>query len=398
MPDHVTQTGSDTAQVNQKITIALVLAIGAGLMFGSFGSWVVPVQTGLFVDDFNLSIPQSGLLGTVEIGGMSLAMLLAAPLTRRYSRARLAMVGAAIAALSQLLTILFIDYAPLVMIRLCTGLGCGLIYGAILAATASVQEPDRLMGLGQTLMNIAFAAIFFVAPRLIGAWGALGLFCFFAAMIFTTLPLYKALPGSGVSTSDTPQSLKVYARQPVVWGHFLGVILLNIGFGAAWGFAERSGSDMGITPATIGLLFSISTIAMIGGSIAAAWLSNRVGRAWPMLISAVLCGFSGPLLMNGGTLALFSAGLMLFVATNQFIAPYFMAGVSAQIDSSGALSSLTGGVTFLAYSLGVGIGGYMVSFAGYGANGLLILIVCVLSGLIFFQNGRKISSRAARVL
>ncbi|MEO0419419.1 MAG: MFS transporter [Pseudomonadota bacterium] len=366
-------------------------------MLGSFGSWVVPFQTGIFVDEFALTLSESGTLGTVEIGAMAVVMLICAPALRRWKRSRVATIGALMAASAQAATFWTGQYEALIGARLLTGVGCGLIYAAVLASTAAVSEPDRLMGFGQVLMNIAFALIFFVAPLIVAVWSGPAIFLAFALLTLALIPTFSALPlgkPSNEESSKVGDERTRITASPVAM-HFFAVSLLNLGFGAAWGFAERAGTTIGLSPAAIGFLFSISTIAMIVGSLGVAIMGTRFGRAWPMLLAAIGCGVSGPLLMIGQDIVVYAAALMLFVTTNQFIAPYFMAGVSAQIESSGALSSMTGGVTFLTYSLGVGAGGYIIETASYAANGWFVFSVCVASGIVFFVNDKFIIKKAA---
>ena len=63
-----------------KVALALsVLAIGIGLFAGSFGPYFVPVQIGALIDGLGLSESQSGLLGVVEVGSMSLTAILIWP-------------------------------------------------------------------------------------------------------------------------------------------------------------------------------------------------------------------------------------------------------------------------------------------------------------------------------
>ncbi len=152
------------------------LTVGFGLFLGSLGIYMVPFQVGALMDGLGLAATQSGFLGTLEIGALSVTTLLLAPLLGRWPLSRVALWGGALAALGELMTATMVSFGTLAAARLLTGIGCGGIYGAVSAAVARTQDPDRLYAQGLALMNLAFLVSFLILPRVLISGGHAALF------------------------------------------------------------------------------------------------------------------------------------------------------------------------------------------------------------------------------
>ena len=275
----------------------LVLAVGVAFLNGNLGGYVVPFQIGAWMDGLQYSAARSGMLGTLEIAAMSLTAIAVAPIMPRWSRTKAALTGAVVAIAAQLMTAGADQYILLSCARLVVGIGCGLIFAAVVAAIATSQEPDRLMGFGQAVMNLSFMVVFVLIPYTLLWQAQRGLFVGLAALMLVSMPLYRLLP-DGTNLGGKPDSpappRNISARVLI---HFIAIIILNLGLGALWGFLERVGVQIGLSAENIGTGLSASTLAMIAGSLFAGWLGIRVGRAVPMLVASLLCGVSARMMM-----------------------------------------------------------------------------------------------------
>lgn len=375
-------------------TLLTIFAVGVAFTNANVGIYIVPFQIGAWMDGLQLSAVQSGLLGTLEIAAMSITAIIVAPTMSRWPRTNAAMVGALMAIAGQVLTAGIDHYVLLAFVRLTVGIGCGLIFAAVVAAIATAKEPDRLMGYGQAVMNLSFMLVFLLIPYALLWQGQQGLFLCLAALMMLSFPLYRLLPDEGATVQDSDVLPSVHQNVGIhVLIHVIAIVLLNLGLGALWGFLERVGVQIGLSTETIGAVLSASTIAMISGSMFAGWLAVRVGRAVPMLLASVFCGVSALGVMTAETLFVYAAAVMLYGVAYLFLGPYIIVGVGSALDSSGRLAPACGGIMFLSYSIGIGGGGYIVDAFSYPAIGWAAFVSCVVSGVLFFFNARAIESR-----
>jgi predicted MFS family arabinose efflux permease len=361
----------------------LILAIGVGLFAGSMGVYLVPVQIGALIDGLGFSASQTGLLGAVEVGAMSITAIAISSKLDRWSRSRTAMYGAIFAAACEILTG-FIDTLILLFpLRILVGIGCGLVFGAICAAAASTSNPDRNFGWGQAVMNLLFMIMFILLPYTLSIDLHRGLFVALGIVLLLTVPFYRSLPDVCTDIISQESSGRK-ANTALIAMLILATVLLNIGLGALWGFVERIGSDnVGLSPEMIGTVLSMSTLFMIGGSLFAAWLGVRIGRAIPMASASVLCALAAMLVTNAETLMIYAGGLFLYNAAYLFLGPYIIAGSASALDPSGRLASAMGGIMFFSYSVGIGAGGFIADIISLAGIGLLALFTCLLAAPLF---------------
>lgn len=373
----------------------LVLAVGVAFMNGNLGVYVVPFQIGAWMDGLQLSAAQSGLLGTLEIAAMSITAIVVAPLMPRWSHTKTAVTGALIAITAQAATAGVDPYFLLALARLAVGIGCGLIFAAVVAGIATSQEPDRLMGFGQAVMNLSFMAVFVLIPYTLQWQAHRGLFFGLAALMLVSMPLYRLLPDGGYISGHANVAAPPRNIGTRVLVHFIAIVILNLGLGALWGFLERLGVQIGLSAETIGTVLSLSTIGMIAGSLFAGWLGIRLGRAVPMLVASLLCGISALAVMTADSLAMYASAIMLYGVAYLFVGPYIIVGIASALDTSGRLAPACGGVMFFSYSLGIAGGGYIVDTFSYSTIGWLALAGCTFSGILFFANARTLDPRQA---
>ncbi len=376
-------------------TSFLIIALGVGLFSGSMGVYLVPVQIGVMIDGLGFSASQTGLLGAVEVGAMSITAIAISSQLQRWSRSKTAMFGAIVAAVCEFISAFTSSLSILFLLRILVGSGCGFIFGSVCAAAASSSSPDRNFGWGQAIMNGLFFILFIFIPYTLTFNMHSGLFITLGIILLVVIPFYRALPGTGISTPSSVSTGKVSAI-PLIVMHITATVLLNVGLGALWGFVERIGThNVGLSPEMIGRVLSMSTLFMIAGSLFAAWLGVRIGRAIPMASAAVLCAVAAMLVTNAETLVVYAGGLFLYNAAYLFLGPYIIAGTAAALDPSGRLASAMGGIMFLSYSVGIGTGGFITEFISLAGIGQLALFTCLLAAPLFAVVSTHLDRRMA---
>lgn len=366
---------------SQESSFWLVAALGVGLFSGSMGVYLVPIQIGALIDGLQLSESETGLLGAVEVASMSLTAIAISSRLATWSRSRTAIYGVLLAALCEFFTGFVNSVSLLFPLRVFVG--CGFVFAAVCAAAASTSEPDRNFGWAQAVMNVLFFIVFLIAPYSLAFGHHRGLFLTLAAIMLLTLPLYRFLINGNVKLEPQDTSAS-RAGKLLIETHILATVLLNIGLGALWGFVERIGThNIGLSPETIGTVLSMATLFMIAGSLFAAWLGVRIGRAIPMATATVLCAVAAMLVTNADSLPIYAGGLFLYNAAYLFLGPYIIAGTAAALDPSGRLAAAMGGIMFFSYSVGIGTGGFIAELISLAGIGILALCTCLLAAPLF---------------
>lgn len=377
-------------QNSQSESKLLTLAVGVGIYVGGFGGYLVPIQIGAIVDGLGFSQSQTGLLGAVELAAMSITAILISPHLGRWPMGRVAMIGVVLAGLSEIFTGLASTLVLLFPLRLLTGVGCGLVFGSVCAVSASTNNPDRIFGLGQALMNVLFLITFLLLPYTLAFGMHRGLFFSLGILLLLITPLFRVLNRStaGINAAATEGA---QVNKPLIILHIIATILLNIGLGATWGFVERIGSQqVGLDPETIGRVLSAATLFMIGGSLLAAWLGGRIGRAIPMTIAAIISGLAAVTVAYSSVLLTYATGLFIYNLAYLFIGVYIIAGTASALDPSGRLASAMAGVMFLSYSVGIGMAGFIADLISLSGIGILALITCLIAAPLFAIVGQRL--------
>ena len=378
-----------TAATRGPITLGAVLAIGLALFSGSMGIYMVPIQIGALMDGLGFSASQAGVLGSLEVAAMSLTAIVAAPSLARWPLPAAAAFGALLAGICEILSGFAASYTLLIVLRALVGLGCGLLFGSAASASASTTRPDSNFAWGQAVMNGLFMGLFLVAAYAMGFGQQRGLFLLIGALMILAAPLYRSLP-----VAAEPQERDTTAARgmnfALVGLHILATVLLNVGLGAVWGFAERIGTrNVGLSAEAVGVVLSIAALFMIVGSLFAAWLGVRWGRGRPMAVAAIVCALAALLTTGAEDPWEFAAGLFILNAAYLFLGPYIIAGTSSALDPSGRLASAMAGVMFLSYSTGIALGGFIAEHIGLSSIGWLALVTCLMAAPIFAHVSRR---------
>ncbi|OGT79155.1 MAG: hypothetical protein A3H91_09575 [Gammaproteobacteria bacterium RIFCSPLOWO2_02_FULL_61_13] len=351
---------------------------------GSMGIYVVPFQIGALMDSLGLSAMQSGLLGTLEIGAMSITTLVLAPMLGRWPLSRVALGGGLLAAFGELLTAVSTSVGVVPITRLLTGIGCGGIYGAVNAAVARTDNPDRLYAQGLAFMNLAFLVLFLILPRMLVLGGHPALFGTLGIIFLLLQPVLRRVSLAAPSGAASPE---IESAPPIAWQlvrlHFLATIFVNLGLGALWGFVERMGLDVGMSVAQVGAALSATSLAMIGGCLFAAWLGTSAGRLLPLVLGTLITGVAALAVALAPVPAAYVVALMISEAAYLFLSAYLIAGVTSALDPSGRVAAACGGVMFLSYSMGISTGGLIADTWSLALIGWFALGNCLLAAPLF---------------
>ena len=371
------------------LRVADICATGSLLFVGLIGVFAVPFQIGALIDGPKLSATLAGVLGTAELAAMSLTSILIAPVLGRIPLRWCALAGIGLAVVGEGSTALTANTWLLSSARMMTGIGSGAVLAATTAIIATGAAPDAVMGLGLTFANVVFFALFLLTPRVLTAFDYQGLFVMLALFVLLAGASLPWLPGprrrQPVAKDVSPESTIDRPRAIILVG---GVLLLNVGLGAVWSFAERMGHQIGLSGQHIGEILSGCSIAMTAGSFGAGLVGDRFGHQGPLVVGSILCGIGcyATAMATGPTG--YTAGLLVYNFCYLMIGPFVIVGVPSRLDASGRLAAAVGGFMWLAYAAGVSAGGLITDHASIKGIGTFALGGCLVAALAFFYVAR----------
>lgn len=367
------------AYLDNRAWRTLLLAVSAGTILGLLSPNVAPFQIGAFIDQLDFGEQRVGTLVTAELLVVSTVTLLSAPIFSRVSCAGFAVTGVIIAITGQLATILFDQYAMLLAVRVMTGAGLGMIYGAANAAGARAEDPERLFSYGISACLVILAILLPTIAVTSSHYGYQGMYMVLALFMLLCVPLLKGLDGEGVSSKAVPE------KQVVPWIKLLNLLLVliifNLGTGAVWSFVERSGVRLGLDAGAIGTLVGLSTLAGIVGSLAVSWVGGRFGRALPLLIGLSLGGVACYFIASGTSVPVYAVACLCYWLSYMFMYPYLI-GIACKLDSSGRCSAAAAGTLMMSFSLGPIAAAYLVSEYSFQVLAWFGLVTSVSAALL----------------
>ena len=372
---------------NKKSEIALIIAVAAGTYISITSSNFSPLLIGILADSGIVAEITGAYILALEICAIPVATFLVLPFIQHVNRQRLAIAGVVFATIAQLISPLFLENYDLFITRFCVGLGLGCVYAAVNSVGATSENPDKVFGYSTAITFLLYAITQPLMSMTIGSFG------FSGACIFLTIAGFISL----VFIRNFPSEPSMVKRQKteVHWRYYIAllitVILFNLAAGTTWAFVERVGvSRFGLDIEIIGLILGTGTAAGVVGAYSAAWAYTRLGRINSILFGLVLFGATSYGITNSTTISVYTGSIILYWFVYLFLYPLLFSA-AADLDRSGRLATITGGLLWLAVGIGPAVGGLIASRYTYDMIGWFSFFCCVLALPCFFWVGRYIA-------
>lgn len=363
-------------------------AIASCYMIGFLGMNFLPMWLGVLVGRLSISGARAGWIGTAELGAMAIASILISAVVGRMDRTRIAYGAVVMVACMNLLGAMTSNVTVLIVLRVLTGLGEGCLMALAAASVAATLKPERAMSVILIILNLLMALLFPVAPVTIKSWGASGLLGLMAGLTVVVMPFLRWLPRGAPSIRDPGHARSsALTNLPAIVA--LGsVVLLLVGHGMVFAFAERIGTARALSLQQIGSVLSVSMLIDCLAPLVVIALGLRLGRMIPICI-----GLSGLLI---ATLAitqssyppLFVLGVWVQLFAYTFVLPFF-AGLLASLDRQGRVAAGMSGAIIMGFMLAPAVGGMLVVQSGgfrtmgWVAGGIYLLIIGLMTTGLF---------------
>jgi len=236
----------------------------------------------------------------------------------------------------------------LVIGRILTGFGEGALMTSASAIIASSDKPHKVYSTVGLVVAIIASITLFLIPIIVSHFGHRCTFWILAICPVLVVSLLSWLPK--FTLSDTPsidftsitskQSLSILVAFGALW------------FGASglWVFAERIGSQQGLSLREIGFYLAIGQLIGIAGPLAAANWGLRFGLIRSLVTGCLFMAVGGGIFVFAKTGVLYALGASLLSFFVMFLAPCFRT-LMANIDPVGRVV----GVSAAFYTVGFAI-------------------------------------------
>jgi len=359
------------------IPLTFLAALVSAHLIGLVGNYVSPLMVGALMDGLGFNEAGAGALASAEFFSLALALLASASVVARYSRARIALAGAALALVCHVAAALTNSYALIFATRVLAGLGEGVVLAAGTAAAAGTRDPDRVFASITIVGGLGGAALLVGLPLVTVPYGTFGAFSALAVLTLLLTPLLSWLPPPG-APGPALAEVKVSNRALGLLGLFSFGFLAS-GQAAVWTFSERIALGAGLTVEGAGQILAAGSLFGLAGAGFSAWLGTRAGRMLPVVAGFLGQIISAIVLINADTPLVFAVASLTWMGSFFFSVPYLM-GTMATLDVRGQWAAAAAGAELDGAGVGPVIGGALVTGAAYS---ILVYLVGV-TGLIAF--------------
>jgi len=394
MNEHSGTAGSaPTAATNRSPFAATLIGVGAATAAAHIGNNFTTYLVGGLMDRFGFSPFAMGAWNMAETLSYAAAMFIVAPRARGLDARVLAMLASVVVIAAQAGSALTGAYPLLVLGRVGTGLGFGLMNSALNLAAGRTGSPARWISLGIAVQTLLYSGIAILVPLIGRDYGASGMFLGLAGISVVFGLCALLLPG-GKGSVESVSAGRVPIG-PEGWRVLAAMALFAFGSLAIWPFIERTAQAIGIPATQFGLYQSAAVLASAVGNAGLAMVIGRLPRAWPLAAALGVCSLTCGLLTTVGSEAAFAAAFVAFMVSWFLTYPLLIRLAYAQPGGE-RLAVMTSGTWLLAQSLGSLAAGAMAGgFGAYTLIGPLGGAVCFMAIAAALPVARRLDREAA---
>jgi MFS transporter, DHA1 family, inner membrane transport protein len=372
---------------------AIVTAIWVGVV-SVYTTVILPLILSGAAATFDIAPAAAGIVASAEMGGIAIGTLIASLVVAKYNRRGMVAAGAICATVANLVSTIPLSFEPILVLRVFSGMGSGVLLATMAAALAATRNPDRYFGLFVAGAFVSAAISFGTLSALSARDGVVPLFAILAALNVTALLVCRWFPvGRGSPETDLAATEIVNAKRLPIAAALAGIVAFYLGVGGVWPMMGAIGSSFGIGISEVGRILAGTSIAALCGALTASFVAARFGRTPPLVLGLGVAGLSLIWLAVAGSDA-FRIAPILFLASWNFSVPYMMGQLSV-LDPSGRAVAFNMTLQYIGFAVGPILAGWEADSVGLsaviwaGAAGCLISLSCFLISSIGWPNRRS---------
>lgn len=330
---------TDISLFAQRPLLRLSLVALAGC-YGAMTVSALPILVNAWVSYLGLSPDVAGLIASVNVLGVTVALIVSAFLIARFSLADIMAAGLAIAVASDVASAFASHAYALGVLRFTCGFGLGLTVAATTNWISRDAEAQRGFGIFVTLQFVFGALLLLLATLMESLLGYAGIYAALLTLALVAvglLPVLRRLDGGAPLRQDASLQTPKAAIGGLRLLSLLGLMLFSTAAVGLWAYMLVYGVATGLSTEHATAILALSALCGIPGGILVLVVGTRIGRVAPIL--AALALFAAPLFVFTTQIVtpiMFIAGLVAQNIAWNFVYPYYQ-GVQGALDPSGRL-------------------------------------------------------------
>jgi len=358
----------------------------------------LPLLVGSMAESLGFSDQQLGWLASSDMGGLFVGSILTALLVTRINRRILAAAGLILLMLGNYFSTQSPDLLPLLLSRLCAGVGAGVCYSTCTASLAGSHNSARTFSILLFVLVVMNAFIFYIFPIIDAKWGVNGLFMFYLLeavpilLVLPLLPRYCVEETDEVVSSSELDGSAIHIHIPEILPRLClaAVFSFYILVGAYWAFIERAGVAATISAEYISGTLTWGQIFSISGTVLAVWLARRFGQAKPLLFALMVMVVTMLVLAGRVDKITFVFSVFSFSFFWIFI-DVFQLGTLSNIDHSGRYAALVPACQGVAQATAPTLAGTLLFYQlGYSAVMMMSALAAAVALCIYLYVYRQL--------
>lgn len=338
---------------------------------------LLPVIVTGVIESLNVSEQKAGFFVSVDMTGYTLGTISCSFYISRFRWNAIAGISLLLLIVSNVLSSLIDNYNLLLLLRLLSGAGGGILTAVTFATISQMRDPDSVYGYWLALQAVMGGIGFYIFPTILGGWGVGGAFAILAVLCMIALPMVRYIPEGSLH----PESKRFdkHLLLPVAFG-IVGIFFFECGLMSPFAYIDRLGVAAGFSMEQTSLSLSASTVGGLIGGLSAAALSARFGRVLPIVIgNTVLMLALFTLRMESLNYLVYSAAVVTIFGVWSFVLPYLV-GVIASWDKSGQALSLANAALGIALMAGPFLGALIIG-GSMGQHSISVYYPIIFTGI-----------------
>ena len=359
-----------------KHVFTLMIAASFASTIGGLPFNALPILLGSLADSFELTLQQTGMLGSVCFSGYFVGTLASVFVIERICWRKLTII-CAFGAISALVCSSFASVEWQAPLWALVGFFAALMTCLGLRIMGQMANKERALGLRQGVELSVTALVLFILPAFITIqFGFQGTALALSAVILILSISVFLLPSNnqqianmqvkiGGELNGEPTSAQTEATapkdeatknpikyiDPIVWCALAAFFVFGAGNIGLWAFLERIGNSLELAPAEMGTVFAVLKLLGGGAALVIALVGERLGLRWPYALVLLVITFGLVLLWRADSFITFALGAWIWEVGFTWGCVYQTAAV-ARLDPKGrgimliptafALSSMVG--------------------------------------------------------
>ncbi|MEQ5840089.1 MFS transporter [Paraburkholderia acidicola] len=350
---------------------------------GALTMLMTPAFIAGYLSSGRLNNSEASTLTSVELAGMTVAVILTSLLIARVDRRACLAVGLLTAALGHLATIFVDAYPALVITRIVAGVGVGIAYTVAVAALSATRLPDRNFGIAITSNQLSVTLLLALLSWIgldQGYRVVIGVVLAFTLLMGLGIGWFPRVAPLRAANDSDGRAHASSSTLPGVLG-LAGMFLFLVAVGEVWPFVGPIAQSHGVGAAAVGSALAIAGLAGIGAGSFVSLIGSRFGRLVPLIFGTVglACAMLTLLGASDGKSLVLSTSLIMFFWI--FSIPYYLGSQSA-LDPSGRLAVLSSAMMPFGLAAGQALVNSMIRGTGFSST-ILASVVTFGLALVF---------------